>query len=170
VATVNVYIGNYAIKVGYPTVIVTSRVDGGVGIGEAFVVLQLPPQMQFGLPIKQRITFANVAACAKLVSLGSDSPVDPEEYMLTTTFNWVKSQWEHLKFLEWEKNHEDLLITKNTEFTRQTSWQQELARLWFAGFPRDIFQQILEGTRVKEFAQFMQTLREYCRPQDEPIS
>jgi len=148
-AIIKVFQGNYAMRMGYPTLIVNSRMDEGFGYGEAFLILRNPPLPQYGLPVKQRIRMHNVAACVKLVSFGKENPPSPEEYMFGETNRWAKGQWEYLKFLAWEKNNEPLLVTNQTQFAEEDSWRNEIARLWFAGLPVDLFQAILKGTRVK---------------------
>jgi hypothetical protein len=156
-------------KIGYPTLLVNGRIDDGFGYGEAFLLLRNPLSPASSLPIKRRIRMQHVATCVKLVSFGKENPPTLEEYMFGETYRWAKGQWEHLKFLAWEKNHEPLLVTQQTEFTEQDSWRNEVARLWFGGLSVDIFQQIMRGTLVKELAEYMHEVQRCARPQDEPI-
>ncbi|HEX4055408.1 MAG TPA: hypothetical protein VHX86_14180 [Tepidisphaeraceae bacterium] len=168
-AIIKVFRGQFAINLGYPTLLVNGRVDETVGLGEAFLILLKPPIMQYSIPFGRIFRMPQVLACLKLVSLGNDDPPTAEEYMFKMTSDWAKAQWEHLKFLQFEKTPVESLVLNRTEFVEENSWQNELARHWFAGLPRDLFEQIMKGTRVNEIAQFMNKLQNYTRPQDEPI-
>jgi hypothetical protein len=160
--------GDYATKMGYPTLLIGGRVEEGLGIGEAFMVLWKPPRA-YSLPIKHRIKLARVTECLELVSFGDEHAPSGEEYMCRYASDWAKTEWEHLKYLESEKAGDESLATKNTVFTPQDSWQNELSRMWFADLPKEIFLQISKSTQFNELSRFMEELFCFERPQVEPI-